>query len=237
MKILVCVGAECSNALREAQTSLFELRAEVKGKSRTAPATWESLMLRLGIPAFVVKARGAAIEDLETCGFLAAHDAPYPHWNNRLPLDGSSGQRALHVLACSNEGPGVREASAGPTTLPNPCPRAITPPAAAALSPLRRLRARARARARTQRTRIHVAHSARTRLRHLPPSSVDSTTPLRRTRQPRPARQLAHTPLYSLTNLLVWTTTVCLWLMWVITYCMQMNPLIEPIPKVFGGSE
>jgi hypothetical protein len=40
-----------------------------------------------------------------------------------------------------------------------------------------------------------------------------------------------------LTNLLVWTTTVCLWLMWVITYCMQMNPLIEPIPKVFGGSE
>ena len=46
--------------------------------------------------------------------------------------------------------------------LPNPCPRAITPPAAAALSPLRRLRARARARARTQRTRIHVAHSART---------------------------------------------------------------------------
>ena len=41
----------------------------------------------------------------------------------------------------------------------------------------------------------------------------------------------------SLTNLLVWTTTVCLWLMWVITYCMQMNPLIEPIPKVFGGAE
>ena len=57
-------------------------------------------MLRLGIPAFVVKARGAAIEDLETCGFLAAHDAPYPHWNNRLPLDGSSGQRALHE-ACT----------------------------------------------------------------------------------------------------------------------------------------
>ena len=120
--------------------------------------------------------------------------------------------------------------------LPDRPPSPIHAPAQSPHLP-RRLRARARARARTQRTRIHVAHSARTRLRHLPPSSVDPTTPLRRTRQPRPARQLAHTPLYSLTNLLVWTTTVCLWLMWVITYCMQMNPLIEPIPKVFGGSE
>ena len=33
----------------------------------------------------------------------------------------------------------------------------------------------------------------------------------------------------SLTNLLIWLTVACCWLMWVITYMMQLNPLIEPI--------
>jgi len=31
-----------------------------------------------------------------------------------------------------------------------------------------------------------------------------------------------------LTNLLIWTATICCWLMWLITYMMQMNPLIAP---------
>lgn len=34
----------------------------------------------------------------------------------------------------------------------------------------------------------------------------------------------------SLTNLLIWLTIACTWLMWVITYMMQLNPLIAPIP-------
>lgn len=34
----------------------------------------------------------------------------------------------------------------------------------------------------------------------------------------------------SLTNLLIWLTICCCWLMWVITYMMQVNPLIAPIP-------
>ena len=33
-----------------------------------------------------------------------------------------------------------------------------------------------------------------------------------------------------LTNLLIWLTICCMWLMWVITYMMQLHPLIEPIP-------
>ena len=33
-----------------------------------------------------------------------------------------------------------------------------------------------------------------------------------------------------LTNLLVWLTVCCCWLMWVITYMMQLNPLVAPIP-------
>lgn len=34
----------------------------------------------------------------------------------------------------------------------------------------------------------------------------------------------------SLTNLLIWLTVACCWLMWVITYMMQLNPLVAPIP-------
>jgi len=34
----------------------------------------------------------------------------------------------------------------------------------------------------------------------------------------------------SLTNLLIWLTVACCWLMWVITYMMQLNPLIAPVP-------
>ena len=33
-----------------------------------------------------------------------------------------------------------------------------------------------------------------------------------------------------LTNLLIITATVCCWLMWVITYMMQLHPLVKPIP-------
>ncbi|KAL1521460.1 hypothetical protein AB1Y20_021122 [Prymnesium parvum] len=32
-----------------------------------------------------------------------------------------------------------------------------------------------------------------------------------------------------LTTLLIWLTVACCWLMWVITYMMQLNPLIQPI--------
>ena len=31
-----------------------------------------------------------------------------------------------------------------------------------------------------------------------------------------------------LTNLLITTATICCWLLWLITYMMQMNPLIAP---------
>ena len=34
----------------------------------------------------------------------------------------------------------------------------------------------------------------------------------------------------SLTNLLIWLTICCCWLMWIITYMMQLNPLVSPIP-------
>ena len=34
----------------------------------------------------------------------------------------------------------------------------------------------------------------------------------------------------SLSTLLFWLTVICCWLMWVITYMMQLNPLIAPIP-------
>jgi predicted exporter len=34
----------------------------------------------------------------------------------------------------------------------------------------------------------------------------------------------------SLTNLLIWLTVSCCWLMWIITYMMQLNPLVAPIP-------
>ncbi|EOD04645.1 hypothetical protein EMIHUDRAFT_216523 [Emiliania huxleyi CCMP1516] len=33
-----------------------------------------------------------------------------------------------------------------------------------------------------------------------------------------------------LTNLLIITATVCCWLMWLITYMMQLHPLVKPIP-------
>ena len=36
----------------------------------------------------------------------------------------------------------------------------------------------------------------------------------------------------SLSNLLIWLTICCMWLMWVITYMMQLYPLIAPIPIV-----
>jgi len=36
----------------------------------------------------------------------------------------------------------------------------------------------------------------------------------------------------SLTNLLIWLTVCCCWLMWIITYMMQLNPLVAPIPIV-----
>ncbi len=38
-----------------------------------------------------------------------------------------------------------------------------------------------------------------------------------------------------LSGLLVWTTVVCMWLLWLITYMMQLNPLIEPKP--IGGED
>ena len=34
----------------------------------------------------------------------------------------------------------------------------------------------------------------------------------------------------SLSTLLIWLTVCCCWLMWVITYMMQLNPLVTPIP-------
>lgn len=34
----------------------------------------------------------------------------------------------------------------------------------------------------------------------------------------------------SLTNLLIWLTVTCCWLLWIITYMMQLNPLVAPIP-------
>jgi len=33
-----------------------------------------------------------------------------------------------------------------------------------------------------------------------------------------------------LTNLLIITATICCWLMWLITYMMQLHPLVKPIP-------
>lgn len=36
--------------------------------------------------------------------------------------------------------------------------------------------------------------------------------------------------LVRLARLLIWLAVVCCWLLWVITYMMQLNPLITPVP-------
>lgn len=57
-----------------------------------------------------------------------------------------------------------------------------------------------------------------------PPCLPPALTP---TPPPAPSR---------LSTLLIWTATICCWLMWLITYMMQMHPLIAPIPMAEGAA-